>query len=131
MNKADQYERHVRRLQRRAKSQRSHYRLLLLLVVMGLMMILLFELGRTLAYSQEVGEFINTLGQRDRQLIKVDLYRYSRGFSDYNPVIRRASMTAFQMATGQSFGDNPKAWQVWWIENQLEWQYQPPPAPSP
>ncbi len=131
MDPRREYEHDLHRSQRRSRKKRSHYRLLALLVVLGLFVVLLAELGRTLTFSQDVGHFIRHLEEKTPAEVKQSLDRYARALNDHNPVIRAAAMTVFKFVTGEEFGTDVNRWKQWWWEQRGVWEYTPaPPGPA-
>jgi hypothetical protein len=95
-------------------------------------------LGRPFLVMQQVGRFVDTLDQRPPEAIKAEMNYYVGLLGDFNPLVRRAAVTAMKAATRKDFGANSAVWADWWRANQDKWEYSPsqpsspkPPIPAP
>lgn len=108
---------------RHSSSDRNFWRLLMFLAVLAFIAAML---GRPFLLMQQVGKFVDTLDQRPPEAIRADMNHYASFLGDFNPLVRRAAITAMKAATRKDFGANSAAWADWWRENQDTWTYTPP-----
>ncbi len=118
------------RVERPERSPLSGNRLLFVgLAVFAVVGVLVARnIGRPYLYLREVAAFLEGIESRPPADVKRGLSRLAAELDNPNPMIHRAAVGAFQVATGKDLGENPQTWRVWWRAAEPTWEYRPPTA---
>jgi hypothetical protein len=124
------YSYHRLREERHARARLGGNRLLFVglavFAVVGL--VVARNIGRPYLVLREVAAFLDGIESRPPAEVKRGLSRLAAELDNPNPMIHRAAVGAFQVATGQNLGENPQVWRVWWRAAEPTWEYRPPAA---
>ena len=93
------------------------------ILVVPVLLLGVFELGRIMLYTRDIRAFTATIDQRSPADIKRDLHRYAAHLSDWNPAIRGVSIMPLKLATGWNPGNTPGDWRQMWMEQEPYWDY--------
>ena len=98
-------------------------------VMFGVGLFVLREVGRALFCYRDLNGFVSTLSEQPPASVKLQLDRFADTLTDYNPLVRNASVAAMRAATREKFGADAVSWKKWWTAHRDGWQYHPSGQP--
>jgi hypothetical protein len=105
----------------RQHERAARYRVFLLFLPVGGLLLLAVEMHRAYSYTQKVAAFSATIDQMPPVQLRQQVEYFAVGLDDFDPLIRNASAVALKVATKANLGADVKAWRTWWRAHQAAW----------